>query len=210
MARALKTYTTSIGFFDLAVAAPSMKAALEAWGVRRNLFHEGTASETDEPAIVEATMNKPGVVLKRAIGTNKRFEENAELPAELPTSASPKQAHPPKPRRRPKAQAPSVESKKAQKAAVIQFDKEKARREREHAREEAVRAKREASDARRSRERQEEADRIQAQVEKARERYERTLADIQKQHEALDRKSDAEKKRWYLKKERLEHQLKTL
>jgi len=26
----------------------------------------------------------------------------------------------------------------------------------------------------------------------------------------LDRKSDAEKKRWYLKKERLEHQLKSL
>src|SRR6478672_9602980 len=32
MARKLKTYTTSVGFFDLAVAAPSMKAALEAWG----------------------------------------------------------------------------------------------------------------------------------------------------------------------------------
>ena len=28
MARKLKTYTTSAGFFDLAVAAPSMKAAL--------------------------------------------------------------------------------------------------------------------------------------------------------------------------------------
>src|SRR3569833_302451 len=156
MARTLKTYTTSIGFFDLAVAAPSMKAALEAWGVRRNLFHEGTASETDEPAIVEATMNKPGVVLKRAIGTNRRFEENAELPAELPISASPKRVHPPTPRRRPTAQAPSVESKKAQQAAVIQFDKEKARREREHAREEAVREYREAGEARRRRERLEE------------------------------------------------------
>ncbi|MDI4234164.1 hypothetical protein OZ411_15225 [Bradyrhizobium sp. Arg237L] len=33
MARKLKTYQTSLGFFDLAVAAPSMKAALEAWGV---------------------------------------------------------------------------------------------------------------------------------------------------------------------------------
>jgi hypothetical protein len=38
MARKLKTYQTSLGFFDLAVAAPSMKAALEAWGadIRRN------------------------------------------------------------------------------------------------------------------------------------------------------------------------------
>jgi hypothetical protein len=32
MARKLKTYQTSLGFFDLAIAAPSMKAVLEAWG----------------------------------------------------------------------------------------------------------------------------------------------------------------------------------
>ncbi len=31
------------GFFDLAVAAPSMKAALEAWGADSNLFHQGAA-----------------------------------------------------------------------------------------------------------------------------------------------------------------------
>jgi hypothetical protein len=36
MARSLKIFTTSAGFFDLAVAAPSMKAALEAWGSERN------------------------------------------------------------------------------------------------------------------------------------------------------------------------------
>jgi hypothetical protein len=35
MARKLKAYQTSIGFFDLAIAAPSMKAALEAWARRR-------------------------------------------------------------------------------------------------------------------------------------------------------------------------------
>jgi len=41
MRRKLKTFTTSAGFFDLAVAAPSMKAALEAWGSKNNLFHQG-------------------------------------------------------------------------------------------------------------------------------------------------------------------------
>jgi hypothetical protein len=41
MARKLKTYQTSLGFFDLAIAAPSMKAALEAWGADSNLFHQG-------------------------------------------------------------------------------------------------------------------------------------------------------------------------
>jgi hypothetical protein len=33
MAKKLKVYQISIGFFDLAVAAPSMNAAAEAWGV---------------------------------------------------------------------------------------------------------------------------------------------------------------------------------
>jgi hypothetical protein len=48
MARKLKTYQTSLGFFDLAMAAPSMKAALEAWGADSNLFHQGAAKESHE------------------------------------------------------------------------------------------------------------------------------------------------------------------
>jgi colicin import membrane protein len=47
MARKLKSYQTSQGFFDLAIAAPSMKAALEAWGANSNLFHQGFAKEAD-------------------------------------------------------------------------------------------------------------------------------------------------------------------
>src|SRR5207237_1132183 len=84
MARKLKTYTTSAGFFDLAVAAPSMKAALEAWGSEHNLFHQGFAKVSEDPAIVAATMAKPGVVLRRAVGTNEPYREHAELPANLP------------------------------------------------------------------------------------------------------------------------------
>jgi hypothetical protein len=41
MARKLKTYQTSLGFYDMAIAAPSKKAALEAWGAGSNLFHQG-------------------------------------------------------------------------------------------------------------------------------------------------------------------------
>ena len=37
MARKLKNNQTSLGFFDQAIAAPSMKAALEAWGADSNL-----------------------------------------------------------------------------------------------------------------------------------------------------------------------------
>jgi hypothetical protein len=63
MARKFKTYQTSLGFFDLAIAAPSMKAALEAWGAGSNLFHQGVARETDDSDVVAATMSKPGVSL---------------------------------------------------------------------------------------------------------------------------------------------------
>jgi hypothetical protein len=55
MARKLKTFQTSLGFYDLAIAAPSMKAALEAWGAGSNLFHQGIARETDDPEVVAAT-----------------------------------------------------------------------------------------------------------------------------------------------------------
>ncbi len=48
MPRKLKVYQTSQGFYDLAVAAPSMKAALEAWGAGSNLFHQGFAKESDD------------------------------------------------------------------------------------------------------------------------------------------------------------------
>jgi hypothetical protein len=83
MARKLKTFQTSLGFYDLAIAAPSMKAALEAWGAGSNLFHQGVAKETDDPDVVAATMSKPGVVLKRPAGSNGRFAEHSDLPSDL-------------------------------------------------------------------------------------------------------------------------------
>src|SRR6201996_1212577 len=83
MARKLKAYQTSLGFFDLAIAAPSMKAALEAWGADSNLFHQGAAKETDDPDVVAATMAAPGVVLKRPVGSHGSFKENAELPTDI-------------------------------------------------------------------------------------------------------------------------------
>jgi hypothetical protein len=55
MARKLKTYQASVGFFDLLIAAPSMKAALEAWGSNSNLFHQGVAKQVYDPELVAAT-----------------------------------------------------------------------------------------------------------------------------------------------------------
>src|SRR3979490_3381646 len=83
MARKLKTYQTSLGFFEQAIAAPSMKAALEAWGADSNLFHQGAAKESQDPDVIAATMAKPGVVLRRAVGSNGPFSKHAERPSNL-------------------------------------------------------------------------------------------------------------------------------
>jgi hypothetical protein len=89
MARKLKTYQTSLGFFGQAIAAPSMKAALEAWGADSNLFHQGAARDSDDPDVVAATMAKPSVVLRRPVGSTGPFREHAELPAKLGLGGKP-------------------------------------------------------------------------------------------------------------------------
>jgi colicin import membrane protein len=100
MARKLKTYQTSLGFYDLAIAAPSMKAALEAWGAGSYLFHQGVARETDEPDVVAATMSKPGAVLRRPAGSSGHFAEHSDLPTDL----AGEEVHPRRERARSKAQ----------------------------------------------------------------------------------------------------------
>jgi colicin import membrane protein len=57
-----------------------MKAALEAWGASSNLFHQGFAKEADDDEIIAASMEKPGVVLQRPVGSNVPFSEHASLP----------------------------------------------------------------------------------------------------------------------------------
>lgn len=100
MTRKLKTYQTSLGFFEQAIAAPSMKAALEAWGADSNLFHQGAATESTDPDVIAAAMAKPGVVLKRPVGSDGPFGEHAELPKNLGRDAPNKSAREPAARRR--------------------------------------------------------------------------------------------------------------
>ena len=71
--RKLKVFAAPFGFFDTIVAVPSRTAALRAWDVRQNLFHEGYAREVDEPELVAAATAHPGQVLRRPIGSNKPF-----------------------------------------------------------------------------------------------------------------------------------------
>jgi hypothetical protein len=139
MARKLKTYQTSVGFFDLAIAAPSMKAALEAWGSTTNLFHQGFAKETDEPAIVAATLAKPGVVLRRAVGSDGAFSERAGLPKELPVDKVKERTAKPR-ATTSEAPAQKVDDEAAREVARA-FEEEHQRRDAERRKAEAAREK---------------------------------------------------------------------
>ena len=59
MARKLKTYQNSPGLYDLAIAAPSMKAALEICA-DSNLFHQRAAKQSEDSDVIAATMAAPG------------------------------------------------------------------------------------------------------------------------------------------------------
>ena len=195
MARKLKTYQASLGFFDLAIAAPSMKAALEAWGADSNLFHQGAAKESHDPDVIAATMAKPGVVLRRAVGSDGSFREHAELPTDL-GGAGPTTVRKSKGR---KAKKPSSRplDKAAERKAAAAYESEQRSRERVRAKEEAARQK--------DRERRQQAvERAQAALDNAEQAHAKRAAALQAEVEALEERSQTEEARWDKEKERLE------
>jgi hypothetical protein len=198
MAKKLKTYETSLGFFDLAIAAPSMKAALEAWGADSNLFHQGAAKESDDPDVVAATMAKPGVMLKRPVGSNGPFKEHAELPTNLggaiarPSKAARKPA-----RRKPEKTSSRPADKAAEQKAAVAYEREQKRRDRERAREEAARQKEREH-------RQQAVDKAQSALDKAEREHADRAGAIQAEADAIEKRAQAENARWRKEKERLD------
>ena len=192
MARRLKTFQTSSGFFDLVVAAPSMRAAAEAWGSRTNVFKQGFAKETRDPEIVAATMAKPGVVLKRPVGSNSPFTEHAELPKDLPVEKL--RARPSKPHKEP---PPRKTDSKAARVATLTFEREQKRREMKRRKQVAARDK--------ERKRREELiAKAEKALEQAKREHETKVQKIEKDRAALDRRSEAENARWEKQREKLE------
>ena len=198
MARKLKAFTTSAGFFDLAVSAPSMKAALEAWGAGANLFHQGFARQTDDPAIVEATMARPGIVLRRPVGTDQHFKEDAEASEAAFEGKLERKSRPARRRREPVV-AKATDPKQEREAARA-FEKERERRERLERRQEAARlaegARRDGAIAA-----------AQNALDEAVERHAAEVAEIERARAALDAKADREGERWRREKDELEDAL---
>jgi colicin import membrane protein len=195
MARKLKTYQTSLGFFDLAIAAPSMKAALEAWGSNSNLFHQGVAKESSDPKAIAAAMSKPGVVLRRPVGSNGSFKEHAHLPTQL--SPHEVKGGPAKSRAKLKKQTPRRIDDKAARKAALAFDREQRQRENERRKEDAVRAKEHGR-------RQKAAAKAEAALAKAKREHDKRASAIETERTALDKRSQAEDARWEKQKEKLE------
>lgn len=107
----LKVYRTAIGFHDAYVAAPSMKAALEAWGAGGNLFATGMAEIVTDANLTRAPLAQPGEVVKVKRGTDaEHFEALGKAPAKArsreaaadkPRVATPETTKPVKPKPRP-------------------------------------------------------------------------------------------------------------
>ena len=120
----LKVFRTPIGFHDAFVAAPSQKAALEAWGSDSNLFAAGTAEQVTDPELMKTPLERPGEVVKRLRGT--REEQVAALgklpkrktgrPSPQPSPPSGRGSKTPKPSRAgvEKAEAAVAELERAQ------------------------------------------------------------------------------------------------
>ena len=198
MAQKLKAYQTSLGFYDLAIAAPSMKAALVAWGAGSNLFHQGIAKESGDPEVIAATMSKPGVVLKRPVGSDGPFREHADLPTDL-AGDGPK-PRPKKTLAKPKEELPRTTDDTAARKAALAFEREQRRRENQRRKEEAARGRE------RTRRREVVAE-AEAALEKGKREHDLRARSIEAERAALEKRLQAEDARWGKQKEKLESAL---
>lgn len=207
MPRKLKAFTTSAGFFDLAVAAPSRKAALAAWGAGGDLFQQGFARQTDDADIVAATSARPGIVLRRPVGTDGPFTETAEI-AEAPLVGTGRRrvrerarkkaaASPGKPGRSGGADRrgrppPEVAAGNPERQGKRRFAKEK-REEQARAREEERRERAVAA--------------AEAAFRDAEAAHRHRVEALDRERASLDRKASAEERGWAREKERLRETL---
>lgn len=191
MAR-LKVFTTQLGFYDVAIAAPSQKAALEAWGARQNLFDAGLASVAAHGQVVDAALSKPGVLFRRPLGSGKPYVEATDGHADLPNigkahfaNAKPRPKGPPKLTVVPKGPTPAERAEEKRAAAEhVKAARESLKRAEEAERKAAQRA-------------------AQEELKRAEAEHAATLRTIAREIEALKRREQEEKKAFAAKKRAL-------
>ena len=132
MARKLKVFRTPIGFHDAYIAAPSRKAALEAWGASADLFARGIAEEVTEARLTAEPLKRPGEVIRisrgdlaaqlKALGPRKK---KAKATADEPEPKPRKRSKPPSRDRLDKAEAALEEATKRHTAALKKLEAER-------------------------------------------------------------------------------------
>jgi hypothetical protein len=162
----LKVFRTAIGFHDAYVAAPSRKAALEAWGAQKDLFAVGSAELVEDPKLTAEPLASPGKVIKRVRGSladhlsaAAKTEKRSRAKAKPPGKRAPR----PRPSRDALSQAEAALEK-----ARGQAEAEAAELER---REAALREERRGMEARHSR----ELAKLEAKAERALESHEQAM-----------------------------------
>ena len=166
----LKVFRTPIGFHDAYVAAPSQKAALEAWGADSNLFAQGVAERVEDAALTKAALARPGEVIKVLRGSAE--EQVAALGAADAKKDRPSpRSSPPSGIGGKKPPKPSREALDAAEAELKRIEGEQRDEERRLAREEEALARRRREMARRHEAERDEAaerrDREQARFDRA-------------------------------------------
>jgi len=129
MPRAFKVFRAHLGFYDTIVAAPSQKAASDAWGADAREFAQGFASVTQDEDAVTAALARPGVVLRRPAGSRGAYKAEPDEPSAPRLTAMQKR------------RATETKRKADEKAR-----REKEKRKREDARRAAAAAKAELAD----------------------------------------------------------------
>ena len=170
----LKVFRTPIGFHDAYVAAPSQKAALEAWGTGTNLFAAGAAELVTDPRLTKEALARPGEVIRVVRGT---ADEHVRA---LGKDRKTKKAGGDRPTPGPARERESGKERKARKprpslAPVERAEKALERAEgRQRAELEKLRAEQQAIERRRrelEREHRAERDKLRQAVDEARETY---------------------------------------
>jgi DNA repair exonuclease SbcCD ATPase subunit len=179
----LKVFRTPIGFHDAYVAAPSQKAALEAWGSDADLFARGIAEQVKDPELTREPLERPGEVIRRSRGTAE--EQIASLPkskprrrvAEEPEAAEEPEEETPAPKKR--ASRPAKTKPRPDRSALDQTEQAIAEVEQDYARVRAELARREEALRRERKEAERKYDQVRAKLEaaaeKVREKYDRAM-----------------------------------
>jgi hypothetical protein len=80
----LKVFTYSDGFHAWTVAASSRPKALAAWGVKRDLFQDGSAQEIQEGPDYAAALAAPGELIERGLAVDIGKVERTRAPRPKP------------------------------------------------------------------------------------------------------------------------------